>query len=105
MSSLGFTLSLLAAPVLVAGVVGASRPLRRLLCRHWGTSRVLAFASLVVLPVGAGAGGWVAGGLLGGGVALALLAGWIPIARGRGWATGSTLPRQFDWDAFDVQFH
>src|SRR4051794_30638296 len=105
MSSLGLTLTLLVAPVSAAGLVGASRRVRRLLCRHWGTSGAFVFASLVTLAAAAGADGWVAGALLGASIALTVLASWIVIARRRGWAMPSTLPRRFDWDGFDVQFH
>jgi hypothetical protein len=104
MSTLGFTFAVLAAPLGAAGLVGASRRVRRVLCRRRLTPHAVAFAALLALMFAASARGWVIGLLMGVTIALALLAGWITIARRRGWGSRSTLPRRWDWDAFDAQF-
>jgi hypothetical protein len=104
MSTLGFTFAVLAAPLGAAGLVGASRRARRVLCRHGLTPHVVVFAAPLALLFAASARGWVIGLLIGVTIALALLASWITIARRRGWGSRSTLPRRWDWDAFDAQF-
>lgn len=61
-------------------------------------------AASVGAAVLVGARGWVLVLLAGAAITLVLLAGWITIARRRGWGSRSTLPRRWDWDAFDTQF-
>ena len=104
MSTLGFTSVMLAAPLSAAWLVAASRRVRRVLCRHWLTPHAVAFTALLAFLFVARAHGWVVGLLMGATIALALLAGWITIARRRGWGSRSTLPRRWDWEAFDTQF-
>jgi hypothetical protein len=60
--------------------------------------------TFAVLAAPLGAAGLVIGLLIGVTIALALLASWITIARRHGWGSRSTLPRRWDWDAFDAQF-
>jgi O-antigen/teichoic acid export membrane protein len=104
MSPLGFTFALLVAPLGAAGLVAASRRVRRLLCRHWLTQHLVSLAALLSLLFAAGARGGTLALLIGVSIALALLAGWITMARNRGWGSPSTLPRRWDWEAFDAQF-
>jgi hypothetical protein len=104
MSPLGFTFALLAAPLGAAGLVAASRRVRRLLCRHWLTQHLVSLTALLSLLFVARARGGTLALLSGVSLALALLAGWITIARRRGWGSRSTLPRRWDWEAFDAQF-